>query len=201
MGEILLHNLQTHIDDYGCNVFIETGTGVGEGISHALRYSFKELYSFEYVGQLYEHCKNNIVDDRLELFHTDTLAGLNNVLPKIPLDSSILFWLDAHFPGADFKFNDYDHMSDQPSLHMPLKDEIATIKSLRPNSLDVFIIDDLQIYEGDAGIQIPNPPGFNEKYGMGGIGFIEEAFSETHNFTRDYRHQGFLILTPKGNKK
>ena len=200
MGELLLHNLQSYIDEYDCSIFIESGTGVGEGINHALRYPFNELYSFEYVGQLYEHCKSTIVDSRLELIHTDTVSGLNIVLPSIDDDSVALFWLDAHFPGADFKFNDYDYMSDQPSLHMPLKDEIETIKSLRPRSKDVFIIDDLQIYVGDDGVQLPNPPGFNEKYGMGGIGFIEEAFGKTHDFVKDYRHQGFLILTPVDDK-
>ena len=29
-----------------------------------------------------------------------------------------------------------------------------------------------------------------------GIEFIELAFGDTHLFKRDYRHQGFLILTP-----
>ena len=200
LGELFLHNLQTYIDEYSCYAFIESGTGIGTGIKHALRYPFDELYSYEYVGQLYEHCKNEIKDDRLTLMHTDTLSGLKNVLSTIDQNDPIMFWLDAHFPGADFKFNDYDHLSDQPSLHMPLKDEIDIISSLRPNSRDVLIIDDLQIYEGDAGVELPNPSGFNDKYGMGGIGFIEEAYSKTHNFLRDYRHQGFLILTPVGDK-
>tara|TARA_B100000745_G_scaffold249676_3_gene171758 strand:+ start:2014 stop:3432 length:1419 start_codon:yes stop_codon:yes gene_type:complete len=185
------------MDNYGCAVFIESGTGFGVGITHALRYSFFELYSFEYVDELHEHCKNTIVDDRLSLLRIDTISGLKSVLSDVDVNVPILFWLDAHFPGADLGLNDHDHMADQPSIHMPLEGEIEVIKSLRPKSSDVFIIDDLQVRVGDSGVEIPNPPGFNEKYGMGGIGFIEEAFGGTHNFTRDYRQQGFLILTPK----
>ena len=133
-------------------------------------------------------------DDRLTLINDDSLNGLEKVLEELD-ERPALFWLDAHFPGADFHFNSYDHLADQPELHKPLKYEVELIASKRPNSKDVFIIDDLQIYE-DGPFELLNQE-FKDKYGELGIEFITEAFEKTHDFRRDFRHQGFLILTPK----
>tara|TARA_R100001530_G_C4296055_1_gene149255 strand:- start:116 stop:721 length:606 start_codon:yes stop_codon:yes gene_type:complete len=195
MGELFIHDLNPYLDAYGCDVFVETGTGKGTGLLHALRYRFKELYSIEIMKELFEECQKNITDPRIHLLNTNSIEGLKTILGELDPGIPTLFWLDAHFPGADFHFNSYDHLSDQPELHKPLREEIKLVASYRPNCKDVLIIDDLQIYEeGPFEIQMRD---FKEKYGEDGLDFVEEAFGETHNFTRDYRHQGFLILTPK----
>jgi len=195
MGELYLHDLTNFVDTLGCKTFIETGTGRGTGLLHASRYNFSKLYSIEYVKELFDECKEKFSNDsRIELLHDDSINGLKHILEELS-DEPVLFWLDAHFPGADFHFNSYDHLADQPELHKPLKFEIKLISDYRKNCKDVFIIDDLHIYE-DGPFQLKNEA-FRMKYGEAGIDFIEEAFGETHNFVRDYRHQGFLILTPK----
>ena len=195
MGELYIHELNPYIQKYNCSIFVETGTGVGTGVSHALLYSFKKLYSIEYVEQLFLDCKNRLVDDRLTLINSDSLTGLEEILNHTDENDVMFFWLDAHFPGADFHFNSYDHLKDQPKLHMPLKEEVKLIKEKRPNCKDVIFIDDLQIYE-DGPFELLNQD-FKDKYGDLGTEFIDEAFGDTHDFRRDYRHQGFLILTPK----
>lgn len=197
MGELYIHELNSYIEKHKCTVFVETGTGVGTGVSYALQHNFKKLYSIEYMEQLYLDCKKRLVDNRLNLIHSDSLTGIEEILSKTDEDEVIFFWLDAHFPGADFKFNSYDYLKDKPTLHMPLKEEVKLIKEKRPNSKDVIFIDDLQIYE-DGPFELLNQE-FKDKYGDLGTEFIEEAFAETHDFSRDYRHQGFLILTPKAN--
>jgi len=197
MGELFIHDLAPYIDLYGCTSFVETGTGKGTGVEHALRYPFTELYSIEITPQLYDECSNKFTDERLTLVNADSLTGLTQVLQSLS-DNSCLFWLDAHFPGADFHFNSYDHLIDQPKLHKPLNEEVKLISSERPDFKDVFIIDDLQIYEeGPFEIQMKE---FKEEYGEDGLDFVEDAFGDTHNFARDYRHQGFLILTPRENQ-
>jgi hypothetical protein len=194
MGELFIHDLDPYLNKFKCVSFVETGTGKGTGTQYALQYPFKSLYSIEYISDLYTECKEKFTDSRLTLLNTDSLTGLENILKELGEDPC-LFWLDAHFPGADFHFNSYDHLSDEPKLHKPLKYEVELIASKRPNSKDVFIIDDLQIYE-DGPFELLNQE-FKDKYGDLGIEFIQEAFGKTHDFTRDYRHQGFLILTPK----
>jgi hypothetical protein len=195
MGELYIHELNPYIEKYKCTVFVETGTGVGTGVSYALQHDFKKLYSIEYMAQLYEKCKKSFVDKRLNLIHSDSLTGLEEILNKTDEEEVMFFWLDAHFPGADFHFNSYDHLKDQPELHMPLKEEVKLIKEMRPQGRDVIFIDDLQIYE-DGPFELLNQD-FKDKYGDLGTEFINEAFAKTHDFSRDYRHQGFLIITPK----
>tara|TARA_R100000458_G_scaffold9704_2_gene7699 strand:+ start:6004 stop:6594 length:591 start_codon:yes stop_codon:yes gene_type:complete len=195
MGELYLHDLKPYIDKYGCNVFVETGTGVGTGIQHALRYDFKKLYTIEIMEELWKHCKKEIKDPRVDFIHNNSLDGMKGILEEVKDEECVFFWLDAHFPGADFHFNDYEHLKDQPKLHKPLKDEVLMIKEARPNAKDVFIIDDLQIYE-DGPFELLNQP-FKDKYGELGIEFVTDSYEESHDMKRDYRHQGFLILTPK----
>jgi len=194
MGELFIHDLSPYVGYHNCRTFVETGTGKGTGLAYALRYPFEKLYSIEYMAELYEECVQKFTDSRVSLVHSDSLSGLEKILDEMG-ESPALFWLDAHFPGADFGFNSYDHLIDEPSLHKPLKEEVKLIASKRPKSRDVFIIDDLQIYE-DGPFELLDQK-FKDKYGEPGIDFIEEAFSETHYFKKDYRHQGFLILTPK----
>lgn len=194
MGELYLHDLEKYRATYSCDTFVETGTGKGTGLNHALNYRFKALYSIEYVPQLYEECLAKFEDSRLTLINSDSLTGLKTILENID-SSPCLFWLDAHFPGADFHFNSYDHLSDQPELHMPLQHEVELISKEREGCRDVFIIDDLHIYE-DGPFQLGKKE-VRERFGNHGSEFITEAFGETHDFHRDYRHQGFLIITPK----
>lgn len=194
MGELYLHDLQNYISNFGCKNFVETGTGRGTGLSHALKYNFEKLYTIEIIKDLYDYCRNKFTDQRLSLINSDSLTGLSSILSSLDT-SPTLFWLDAHFPGADFHYNSYDHLSDVPELHKPLKNEISLINNNRKHIKDVFIIDDLQIYE-DGPFELLNQD-FKNKYGENGIDFVVDLYGETHNFTRDYRHQGFLILTPK----
>ena len=195
MGELFLHDLKSYIDTYGCEAFVETGTGVGTGIDYALHFDFKRLYSIEIMEDLYVACKESLNDPRLTLLNTDSYSGLTQIVNELADVSSTLFWLDAHFPGADFGYNTYDHGSDSPETHMPLQIELELIHSFRSKCNDVFIIDDWQLYE-DVIVELPNKE-IVEKFGRRKTPFVEKLYGETHDFFRDSRHQGFLILTPK----
>lgn len=195
MGELNLHNLAEYNQKFNCTQFVETGTAIGVGLQYACNFNFKNLYSIEYVKELYEDCVVKFEnDERVKLFNTNSLDGLTQILPMLT-EEPTLFWLDAHFPGADFHFNDYDHMKEEQSLHMPLVEELQMIHKQRKHCSDVFILDDLQLYQ-EGPFELYNKE-FVEKYGNKDISPGTDLFKDTHNFSIDRRHQGFLILTPK----
>jgi hypothetical protein len=193
MGELNIHNLNNYIIPFNLTVFVETGSGKGEGIKHALNYSFKKLYSIEIVPQLYEHCKTTITDPRVKFLNQCSVDGIENSILEEE-NENILFWLDAHFPGADFHYSKYDSTRDE-KIRIPLQSEIELIWNHRKNHKDVFIIDDLRIYE-DGPYELGNWPD-RKTLGGEGIKFIEDTFGTTHNIIRDYHHQGYLFLIPK----
>jgi hypothetical protein len=192
LGELYLHDLKK----YKCNIFVETGTGIGTGVSHALKYKFERLYSIEINHQLHHECLDKFNDDRLELIHNTSFSGLNMILHEINKNDKVLFWLDAHFPGADFQMGSYDDdISD--ILKFPLESEINLIYKNRKDCKDVFIIDDLQLFE-EGDFELKWEQEFIDKFRRSNE-FIYNKYSNTHNFIKDYRHQGFLILEPKND--
>jgi hypothetical protein len=102
--------------------------------------------------------------------------------------------LDAHFPGADFHFETYDSTKDYDT-RLPLKKELETIKINRSNNKDVFIIDDLRVYEDNN--YTDGNWSLRKEVGGDGIDFVYELFGQSHNIEKDLRYQGYLILTPK----
>jgi len=186
MGELNQHDLSC----FGCNVFIETGTGKAVGTSYACTFpQFRELHTIEIMPQLHEYSKSTINDPRLTFHLGNSVDTIKAILPKLDKNDRVLFWLDAHFPGADYQLAPYKYDAES----MPLNIELQTICGERDTRNDTFIIDDLRLYEegsyelGSATLPLKKS----------GIGFIEELLGKSHSIKRDYRHQGFLILTPK----
>lgn len=198
MGELNLHNLTKYVDG-GCEIFVETGTGRGTGLEHAKKYKFKQLFSIEIIRQLWKECLEKFKDDsRIHLLHNNSILGIREVFDYVNEDAPILWWLDAHFPGADFQMGSYD--DDHPKhIKNPLEDEVKLITSgYRNFSKDVFIMDDLGLYEpGNYQFDSARLAQFRSKLGLNNK-FIYDTLEATHTFRKDYRHQGFLILEPKG---
>ena len=66
---------------------------------------------------------------RIEILNQTSEEALADVLPAVERDKPILFWLDAHFPGADFGLATYkDEHGREPAL--PLERELALIAKL-----------------------------------------------------------------------
>jgi hypothetical protein len=190
LGELYLHDLSK----YNCNIFVETGTGIGTGLSHALKYNFDKLYSIEINYQLYIECTEKFNDERLTLINNLSVFGLNKITEEVKDTDRLLFWLDAHFPGADFQLGGYDDNICE-NVKLPLETEIDIIYKKRKNCKDTFIIDDLQLFE-DGDYELKWDQEFIDKFRRNNS-FLWTKYYETHNFIKDYRHQGFLILEPK----
>ena len=194
MGELNRHDLKHYIDKYTLQVFVETGTGRGVGLNYALQFNFKKLFSIEINEQLYKENRQRINDSRCCLINKNSIDGLREVMTQIDKEGT-LFWLDAHFPGADFKYASYD--DEHPKeIKYPLESELQLLCSTRSIQNDVFIIDDLQLYE-EGNFELKMEQAFVEKHKQNGQ-FIYDIFSATHEIIKDYRHQGFWILVPKG---
>lgn len=192
MGVIYFFNLNDFINRYKLNVFIESGTGDGDGIQYATTFPFKKIYSIEYVGEVAKRARDRFPDERVRIIDGDSSTWLRRFLPLLEGDR-ILFWLDAHFPGLDHtKENKLMDVSND--INTPLENELRAIKSSRSYNEDVIIIDDLRIYiDGDyeLGNHLLGPT-------VGNIDFVYELFSETHTIEICNSHTGYLILLPKG---
>jgi hypothetical protein len=192
MGALHHHNIGDYIAKYNLKHYVETGTGMGECLQHALSFEFETLSSIEIYPKVYESVKEKFTQTKAKVF----LGNSYEVLPEIlnEIEEPVLFFLDAHFPGADFHYETYTSTTDYDT-RLPLERELKTINHSRDISKDVFIIDDLRVYE-DNNFSDGNWP-LRAQAGGNGIDFVHEIFNGSHNIEKDLRHQGFLIITPK----
>ena len=142
MGYLFHHDLKAYNTKYNLNTFVETGVWKGDGVAHALDVGYEKIYSIELLDQFYngavERFKN---DENITIIKGNTLNEMPDLLFRIPLEHGILFWLDAHLPSHYLR-GEYDH-----DTEFPLEKELKLIQTTRRNKEDVFIIDDLRIYE------------------------------------------------------
>lgn len=182
-------------DSFGCSTLIETGAGLGGSISFAKKLTFKKIYSCEINEYLHDALCHLYQDDQqVSLYHSSSEKMLSDLLPNLDY-SSAMFWLDAHFPGADFGLNNYDDEENE-SIRLPLETELRLIKQYR-NDSDVIIIDDLRIYEDGPYLNGPAPQPDRFPRGNRSLSFIDDLFSESHNITRVYLDEGYIFITPK----
>jgi hypothetical protein len=122
-----------------------------------------------------------------------SVAALAGTIPD--LDGNCLFWLDAHFPGADAGMKDYDDVKYE-TLRLPLVNEIETICQLRKKCKDVLIIDDLRIYE-DGPFENGNVPVDALPFEDRNINFIYQSFKKSHVILKSYLDEGYILIFPK----
>jgi hypothetical protein len=181
------------LDFYDIKNFIETGTGQAEVVQTVVEADDTlNIHTIEVIPEIYDKNKINFSYLKDVNWHLGTSF---DILPEIlpDLKGTTLFWMDAHFPGADFGLSSYGDEKDDDK-RLPLKKELETIVENRDVTNDVFVIDDLRIYEdgpfGDGNWED------REKYGGDGIEFIEELFDETHYVVKSYNAQGSILLFP-----
>jgi len=85
--------------DFMNDVFIETGTFIGDGVQSALDFGFKKVYSIELSEELYHKCKVKFEKNKnVNLFLGDSGEVLKGVLSKVKCPAT--FWLDGHYHPA-----------------------------------------------------------------------------------------------------
>ena len=209
MGLLREHKLTDYIDRYNLKYYFETGTGKAECLEYALRYPFEEYWTVDIDEDLIEESFNKFknMSKNINLLIGKSIDILDEYIPQIPKESPTLFYLDAHFPGADFQKCTYEEsIREHKKDAFPLEEEVDVILEKRDISKDVFIIDDLVLYEeGDFECL---KVGCVWEYGWlqeeldlkTDSKFLYEKFEKTHDFKKDLRAQGYLIITPKQNE-
>lgn len=194
MGQLYKFNLQEYIDKYNILTFVETGSGCGQGIEHAKKFDFKEIISSEIIAPHANQLRNRFSSDsRIKILTGNSSVILEEILPSIK--TNILFWLDAHYPGADIGYANYETEKDI-DVRLPLEKEIQVIHKLRKNFNDVILCDDLRIYEhGPFESKNMDETGHGniKKYGLN---FLEKL-KEKYNIIKHYQNEGYLEILPK----
>jgi hypothetical protein len=194
MGSINNFKLHDYINKYNSKYFIETGTYRGDGTSYAKSFNFDKIFSIEIIKEFHDL---NVIkfkdDENITLINNNSIDGLKEILSENNIGSTI-FWLDAHLPS--FYSNEYstDYAGDKETL-IPLEEELIVIKNNKDVTNDVFIIDDLRIYERG---NFKNGEWLDViSSGFEGINFIYNILSDTHDITKLYDDEGYIICIPK----
>lgn len=206
MGCLKEHDLNFYIEKYNLKYYFETGTGKAECLSYAISHNFKKFYTVDIDEDLVKEAYNNLQykGKDIELLIGKSTEILKEYVPQLPKEFPTLFFLDAHFPGADFHKCTYEesirtYLKDA----FPLEEEVDIIINSRDISNDVFIIDDFVLYEdGDYDCLKHNcvweygwlQEELNLKTNSK---FLYDKFEKTHDLKKDLRSQGYLIITPK----
>lgn len=192
MGNLSSFFLQSFIDSFNIEIFVETGTYKGDGLNYAKKFNFKKLFSVELMDEFYQQSSNRFLNDtRITVLKDNSIDGLNRITHE--MKENCLFWLDAHLP--DFYDKSYgNNYIGQKKLFIPLEDELKIIKNNKNIENDVFIIDDIRIYVDDN-YESGNWNDSDETK-LNGIDFIYDIIGKKHKFQKDLRNEGYLICTP-----
>lgn len=199
MGTLRTFNLAPLMEAFGCRYLFETGTSAGDGVHYASFYRLDEIWSVEIVKAIADRARQRFAGDgRVHVLNESSENALVRILPQLAPSKPILFWLDAHFPGADDGLAGYKDEQDT-DRRLPLQRELDVIAALRPTSRDVVLIDDLRIYEDGPYDQGPLPDWAQTLAPeRRNIDFIETSrWAVTHEIKRSFKHTGYLMLVPK----
>jgi len=201
MGTIQIFNLNQYIEKFKCEIYVETGTGAAECLSHAITFPFNKYYTIDIDGDLIETAEKNFNNSKITFIHNYSSIALQDLVPTLPKETPVFFFLDAHFPGADFHRITYEESIRQfQEEAFPLLNEIKIIKNARDISKDVFVIDDWKLYDDSLNYEMPGWEYKNLQEELGLItspNEIYKEFQDTHDYEINLRHQGFLFVTPK----
>ena len=203
MGTIARFDLNEIIENTTVSAFVETGTLHGDGVQHALQYPFSEIHSIEIDKELADKCKSRFSNNKNVTIHH---GHSGNILPSIieNINCNCLFWLDAHFPGADCGKARYDSEPDY-DIRLPLECELNSIGTRISKYNDVLICDDAWVYE-DGEFEWGTFNSHAERHNHGvtreqlcgkDSTFIYNLFEETHKIQTVRKDQGYIVIIPK----
>lgn len=196
MGSIKRFNVARLRDQYKLQYFFETGTWKGDGLAYAAKTGFKKLYSSEIIDSIAKEAEKRFKHDkRIKIITDASTNALKNFLPEI--DASCMFWLDAHFPGAEEGLQEYNATKEE-TVKLPLHVELEIIAARKNLFNDVILIDDLRIYE-EGDFESGNMPAHILRPANKALDFVHDLFSDTHTINKSYRSEGYLYLLPKNS--
>jgi hypothetical protein len=128
-------------------VFVETGSLVGNGLWCALQAGFSKLYSIEIHEHLFNQVKERFNDEyrrgQLILIHGNSELALPEVVASLTAPAT--FWLDAHISS---------NYGEQLAKNCPIFEELETIHK-SPVKTHTLLIDDVACFNHEAHDNIP----------------------------------------------
>lgn len=183
-------NLEKLIKVLNLKNFVESGTGDCSSMKIAADLNlFENLYGIDLDEDLYNRAVS-MFKSSVKMYNGYSKDEMLKIVGELS-DRPTLFWLDAHFPGADYKGVKYDAEKDD-SKRIPLEAELKIISENRDITNDVFIIDDLRIYADLPGGSWE----FRSTAGAENHDFIETLIGKTHLLVEHHQDQGYMLGFP-----
>lgn len=187
MGQLKRWPVERLVSDHSLVNFVETGTWKADGLLHAMRSPFLNLFSIEVDQLLWSVAIDRVMfeqpgDVRWDIRLGESLKEVAFILDG--LTGPTLWWLDAHLP---------ERYGGAGPPRLPLADEVQLIVDHgRDHSKDVFIMDDWRLYERYA-------------YGNGNFpggpvadpAPIRQALAATHHLNVSALDEGYMVAKPK----
>lgn len=186
--------LKEMLETFEIKNFVESGTGDGSSMDKVLlTESVEYCYGVELDDELFEVLEDKYNDlEYVKLYKGYTEDRFSDVLDDLD-NSPTLFWLDGHFPGADYGPAGYGDEKDL-SKRLPMETELRIMKEKRDLSKDIIFMDDLRIYvdrDFEAGSWQQR-----KLYGAEGYDFVEDIIGDTHTLIEHHGDQGYLLAFP-----
>lgn len=119
---------------YKTNIFVETGSYIGDGINTAIEMKFKKIFSIEVSRKFFNYCRErfyNIIN--VKLLYGDSGKILYDIIKNIK--EPITFWLDAHYSGGKMQ-----------KRKSPILNELKQIAKHRIKT-HTIMVDDISCYK------------------------------------------------------
>lgn len=129
---------------FGLNIFIETGTFLGDTIEQ-FKNNFKQLISFELSEELAEKAKQKFSNQQNVII---VVGDSGKLLPAYlkEITEPCLFWLDGHYSSEFFMGDEYI-ITAKGEKNTPIVEELKAILS-HPVKKHVILIDDARCFNG-----------------------------------------------------
>lgn len=137
--KVYYDNLLSHFTRFKNNIFVESGTFLGNGLKCALDAGFAECHSVEIHKHLYDKAKIRFNgDSRVRLYHGDSGTILKPIIEN--LTEPATFWLDAHISS---------NYGEKLAKNCPVIEELEFIKNSGVKN-HTILIDDLNCFGKEA---------------------------------------------------
>lgn len=131
-------NLSKHFARFQNNLFVETGTFLGNGLQCALDAGFSKCYSIEIHKHLYDKAvarfKPLVKSGMVVLYNGDSSFLLDGIVKE--LNEPATFWIDAHISSQ---------YGEKLAKNCPVLEEFDCIEK-SPIKNHTFLIDDLNCF-------------------------------------------------------
>jgi hypothetical protein len=134
---------------YKTDLFIETGSYIGDGIQQALDAGYEKIISIELSDRYFKESTERFISEpKVTVVQGDSYKVLPGILDEVNTKST--FWLDGHHSCGDTALGDYwTPLMQEPDAikNHPIKDHTIMIDDMRcweePNPVHEFFKDDI----------------------------------------------------------